>query len=241
MLVLIARRFIPAIITLFIISIVIFVGVEALPGDMATAYFGQAATPESQEALREEFGLNAPAHQRYLNWLGGEKQRVAIARAFAADPDIVLCDEVTSALDVSVQAAVLDLLADLQSERNTTYIFITHDLAVVRAFADRVAVLYQGRLCEVGTVDEIYAPPYHPYTETLLGAVLEPDRDTAPKLLADDTPELAPPAQGCSFQRRCSRRIGDICDQRVPPWRIPEGADMHKIHCHIPIEELAIS
>ena len=94
---------------------------------------------------------------------------------------------------------VLDLLADLQRERNTTYIFIAHDLAVVRAIADRVAVLYQGRLCEIGTVDEIYSPPFHPYTETLLGAVLVPDPDYEPQLLASDTPELAPPAQGLLF------------------------------------------
>lgn len=169
---------------------------------------------------------------------GGEKQRVAIARAFAAEPDVVLCDEVTSALDVSVQAAVLDLLAELQRERNTTYIFITHDLAVVRAFADRVAVLYQGRLCEVGSVDEIYAPPFHPYTETLLGAALEPDPDMEPKLLADDTPESAPPARGCPFQRRCPHRIGAICDEEAPPWQSPPSAVEHQIRCHIPIEEL---
>lgn len=170
---------------------------------------------------------------------GGEKQRVAIARAFAAEPQLVLCDEVTSALDVSVQAAVLDLLADLQAERGVTYIFITHDLALVHAFADRVAVLYQGRLCEVGSVNQIYAPPLHPYTETLLGAVLEPDPNTKPRLLASDIPELAPPARGCPFQRRCPRRIGPICDEEAPPWRVPvEG---HMIRCHIPLDELEAS
>jgi peptide/nickel transport system ATP-binding protein len=165
---------------------------------------------------------------------------VAIARAFAADPEVVLCDEVTSALDVSVQAAVLDLLADLQRERNTTYIFISHDLAVVRAIADRVTVLYQGRLCELGTVDEIYSPPYHPYTETLLGAVLVPDPASKPKLLASDTPELAPPAQGCAFQRRCPYCVQELCVQEIPAWQSPAGADGHKIRCHIPIEELMV-
>ena len=169
---------------------------------------------------------------------GGEKQRVAVARAFAAEPDVVLCDEVTSALDVSVQAAVLDLLADLQKEHNTTYIFITHDLAVVRAFADRVAVLYQGRLCEVGSVDAIYSPPFHPYSETLLGAALEPDPDMAPKLIGGDTPESRPPAKGCPFQRRCPVRVGDICDNEMPPWSSPEGAKDHEIRCHIPISDL---
>ncbi|MEM7332983.1 MAG: ATP-binding cassette domain-containing protein, partial [Chloroflexota bacterium] len=119
---------------------------------------------------------------------GGEKQRVAIARAFAAEPDVVLCDEVTSALDVSVQASVLELLDELQREEKVTYIFITHDLAVVRAFADRVAVLFQGRLCEVGTVEEIYSPPFHPYTQKLLSAVLEPDPDHRPVLIPEDEP-----------------------------------------------------
>jgi peptide/nickel transport system ATP-binding protein len=183
--------------------------------------------------------LNEKYRLRYPGQLsGGEKQRVAIARAFAADPEVVLCDEVTSALDVSVQAAVLDLLADLQRESNTTYIFITHDLAIVRAFADRVAVLYQGRLCEVGTVDEIYTPPYHPYTETLLGAVLEPDPDTKPILLASDTPELAPPERGCPFQRRCPYCLGDLCTTQTAPWLTPPEAINHKIRCHIPVDQL---
>jgi peptide/nickel transport system ATP-binding protein len=137
-----------------------------------------------------------------------------------------------------VQAAVLDLLADLQQERNTTYIFIAHDLAVVKAIADRVAVLYQGRLCEVGTVDEIYSPPFHPYTETLLGAILVPDPDHEPQLLASDTPELAPPATGCSFQRRCPYTLGEICEQETPPWQKPASGAGHRIHCHISIEEL---
>jgi peptide/nickel transport system ATP-binding protein len=194
---------------------------------------------ERQIELLERVRLDGRYRLRFPGQLsGGEKQRVAIARAFVADPDIVLCDEVTSALDVSVQAAVLDLLVDLQKERNTTYIFIAHDLAVVRAIADRVVVLYQGRLCEVGTVDEIYSPPYHPYTETLMGAVLVPDPDTEPKLLASDTPELAPPAQGCCFQRRCPKFIDNLCDKVTPPWQYPNGEGGHQIRCHIPVEEI---
>jgi len=98
--------------------------------------------------------------------------------------------------------------------------------------------LYQGRLCEVGTVAEIYTPPYHPYTETLLGAVLEPDPDAEPILLASDTPELAPPEKGCPFQRRCPLSLGDLCTDEAPPWQSPVGAEDHKIRCHIPIEEL---
>lgn len=193
-----------------------------------------------QVKLLERVRLDSRYRLRYPGQLsGGEKQRVAIARAFAAEPDVVLCDEVTSALDVSVQAAVLDLLADLQREQKTTYIFISHDLAVVRAIADRVAVLYQGRLCEVGSVDEIYAPPFHPYTETLLGAVLSPDPETAPKLLASDTPELSPPAKGCPFQRRCPHHLGEICNTVTPPWQSPANAAGHTIRCHISLDELA--
>lgn len=195
-----------------------------------------------QVELLERVRLDGRYRLRYPGQLsGGEKQRVAIARAFAADPEVVLCDEVTSALDVSVQAAVLDLLADLQQERNTTYVFIAHDLAVVRAIADRVAVLYQGRLCEIGTVDEIYSPPYHPYTETLLGAVLVPDPEHEPKLLASDTPELSPPAQGCSFQRRCPYCMPEQCVDITPPWQYPAGEGGHKVRCHIPVEELSTS
>ena len=169
---------------------------------------------------------------------GGEKQRVAIARAFAAEPDLVLCDEVTSALDVSVQAAVLDLLNTLKQSQGTTYIFVSHDLAVVRALSDRVAVLYQGRLCEIGPAKDVYALPSHPYTEVLLGAVLEPDPDTAPTLTADDVVELSPPETGCPFQRRCPRTLGPVCASDVPPWQTsPEG---HAIRCHIPLAELVL-
>ena len=205
-------------------------------------YFPDMSAAE-REKRKIELLERVRLSERYLSrypaqMSGGEKQRVAIARAFAADPEVVLCDEVTSALDVSVQAAVLDLLAELQREDGVTYIFITHDLAVVRAFADRVAVLYQGRLCEVGTVDEIYAPPFHPYTQTLLGAALEPDPDMEPILIGGDTPESSPPATGCPFQRRCPVRVGDICDSEMPAWVSPAGAKDHQIRCHIPIIEL---
>jgi peptide/nickel transport system ATP-binding protein len=202
-------------------------------------YFGLKGNParERAGALLEQVRLGAHYLDRLPSQLsGGEKQRVAIARAFAAEPEIVLCDEVTSALDVSVQAAVLDLLDQLKSERGTTYLFVSHDLAVVRALSDRVAVLYQGRLCEIGPAADVYAQPSHPYTEVLLGAVLEPDPDHQPKLMAEDRAELAPPARGCPFQRRCRRKVGPICDSETPPWQIsPEG---HAIRCHIPRERL---
>ncbi len=190
--------------------------------------------------LLEQVRLGGHYLDRLPNQLsGGEKQRVAIARAFAAEPEIVLCDEVTSALDVSVQAAVLDLLDQLKRERGTTYVFVSHDLAVVRALSDRVAVLYQGRLCEIGPAADVYALPSHPYTEALLGAVLEPDPDHQPRLIADDMTELSPPATGCPFQRRCRRKVGSICDETTPPWQW--GANGHAIRCHLPREELIAS
>ena len=167
---------------------------------------------------------------------GGEKQRVAVARAFAAKPDIILCDEVTSALDVSVQAAVLNLLQELKEDFGTTYVFVSHDLAVVRAISDRVAVLYQGRLCEIGPSKNVYKFPSHPYTEVLLGAVLEPDPDIKPKLVAEDIVEEKPPENGCSFQGRCPRILGDICKNEVPPWQTSDNGNL--IRCHIKIEDL---
>ena len=169
---------------------------------------------------------------------GGEKQRIAVARAFAAKPEIILCDEVTSALDVSVQAAVLDLLKKLKDDFGTTYIFVSHDLAVVKAISDRVAVLYQGRLCEIGPSKNVYKFPSHPYTEVLLGAVLEPDPDIKPKLIAEDIVEEKPPEKGCCFQGRCPRILGDKCREEVPPWQVGENGNA--IRCHIDIEELKI-
>jgi len=197
-------------------------------------YFGLtgAARQHRCEQLLDQVRLGAHYMDRLPSQLsGGEKQRVAIARAFAADPDIVLCDEVTSALDVSVQAAVLDLLDQLKQERGTTYIFVSHDLAVVRALSDRVAVLYQGRLCEIGSAASVYSFPSHPYTEVLMAAVLEPDPDSAPRLLAVDVAERSTPQAGCPFQRRCPRRLGPICDELLPQWQFSDNG--HAIRCHI--------
>ncbi len=162
---------------------------------------------------------------------GGEKQRIGIARAFAARPDLILCDEVTSALDVSVQAAVLNLLADLQSRTGTAILFVSHDLAVVRAIADRVVVLYQGRVCEAGPADRVFAEPSHPYTQLLTNAILEPKPGRIPVLLADDVTELSPPASGCPFQRRCTKNLGHLCNRETPPDLIAEAA--HSIYCHL--------
>lgn len=181
--------------------------------------------------LLEQVRLGAHYLDRLPSQLsGGEKQRVAVARAFAARPELVLCDEITSALDVSVQAAVLELLDDLRRDNDTSYVFVSHDLAVVKALSDRVAVLYQGRLCELGATGDVYGPVSHPYTEVLLGAVLEPDPDFAPTLSASDVVERGPPAQGCPFQRRCPKRLGSICERVAPPRKAFSAG--HVIWCH---------
>jgi peptide/nickel transport system ATP-binding protein len=174
---------------------------------------------------------------------GGEKQRVGIARAFASRPDLVLCDEPVSALDVSVQAAVLNLLMEIQREHGTTMMFIAHDLSVVRFFSDYVAVMYLGHIVESGPAEAIYAPPYHPYTEALLSAVPIPDPTAEQKhiRLEGTVPSALNPPSGCVFHTRCPRRDmlpdgGKICETEVPPWRY--NTEDHRIFCHIPLEDL---
>jgi peptide/nickel transport system ATP-binding protein len=175
---------------------------------------------------------------------GGEKQRVGIARALASRPDLIICDEPVSALDVSVQAAVINLLLEIQQVFGSSMIFIAHDLSVVRFFSDDIAVMYLGQIVEVGPAEAIYTPPYHPYTEALLSAVPVPDPDAEQKeiRLSGDVPSALNPPSGCRFHTRCPRRRemlpdeGEICEHEVPPWRTSEKG--HRILCHIPIEEL---
>jgi peptide/nickel transport system ATP-binding protein len=172
---------------------------------------------------------------------GGEKQRVGIARALASRPDLVLCDEPVSALDVSVQAAILNLLLDVQEEFNTTLIFIAHDLSVVRFFSDYVAVMYLGQIMDIGPAEAIYDPPYHPYTEALLSAVPIPDPSAQQKRirLEGTVPSAIDPPTGCRFHTRCPRRKllldPEIC-KTEPPWRDAGGG--HLIFCHHDLETL---
>jgi peptide/nickel transport system ATP-binding protein len=168
---------------------------------------------------------------------GGLKQRVAIARAFAGDPRIVVCDEPTSALDVSVQAAILNLLTDLQHRKQVAYLFISHDLGVVRYLADRIVVLYLGRVMEIGPADRVFAAPHHPYTEALLSAVPTLDDLGRPRIrLEGEIPSAADPPSGCPFQTRCPRKIGEICETTEP--ELLEVEPDHQIRCHIPVDEL---
>ena len=173
---------------------------------------------------------------------GGQKQRVGIARAFAGDARIVVADEPVSALDVSVQAAVTDLLMEIQRKHKTTLLFISHDLSIVRYLSDRVMVMYLGHVVELGRTDQVFSPPYHPYTEALLSAVPIADTRVQKKhiVLEGDIPSAMNPPPGCPFQTRCgwkSKVPGGLCEREVPPVRhLAEG---HQIKCHLPDAELA--
>ena len=173
---------------------------------------------------------------------GGQKQRVGIARAFAGGARIVVADEPVSALDVSVQAAVTDLLMEIQREEKTTLLFISHDLSIVRYLSDRVMVMYLGHVVELGSTDQVFSPPYHPYTEALLSAVPIADTSVVKKhiVLEGDIPSAMNPPSGCPFQTRCRWKPevpGGLCDRDVPPVR--DLAEGHQIKCHLSDEKLA--
>jgi len=190
------------------------------------------------EKLTEEVRLS-PRHldMRPRALSGGLKQRVAIASAFAGGPRIVVCDEPTSALDVSVQAAILNLLGDLQREEQASYIVISHDLGVVRYLSDRIAVLYLGRLMELGDAGEVFAGPHHPYTEALLSAVPSVDGDPPERIrLTGELPSAIDLPTGCVFHTRCPRAIKGTCEVSEPP--LLEVEPGHMMRCHIPISEL---
>jgi peptide/nickel transport system ATP-binding protein len=173
---------------------------------------------------------------------GGQKQRVGIARAFAGGAKVVVADEPVSALDVSVQAAVTDLLMEIQREQKTTLLFISHDLSIVRYLSDRVMVMYLGHVVELGTTDQVFSPPYHPYTEALLSAVPIADTKVTKRhiVLEGDIPSAMNPPPGCPFQTRCrwkSQVPGGLCDTEVPPVRLL--AQGHQIKCHLADDILA--
>ncbi|SDX32838.1 peptide/nickel transport system ATP-binding protein [Albimonas donghaensis] len=209
--------------------------------------FGVGTTKAEREARMFELldVVKLPrafAARRPRQLSGGQKQRIGIARAFAGDARVVVADEPVSALDVSVQAAVTGLLTDIQRERRTTMLFISHDLGVVRYLADRVLVMYLGHVVEIGTTDQVFAPPYHPYTEALLSAV--PVADTRVKrkriVLDGDIPSAMNPPPGCPFQTRCPRKAdvpGNLCETEMPPLRsLAEG---HQVKCHLADDILA--
>lgn len=172
---------------------------------------------------------------------GGQKQRIGVARAFAGHPKVVVADEPVSALDVSVQAAVTELLMDIQRSSRATMLFISHDLSVVRYIADRVVVMYLGHIVEQGTTDQVFNPPYHPYTEALLSAIPIADTSVTKKhiVLEGDIPSAMNPPSGCPFQTRCQHKHevpDNLCEKEMPPLRNLEGG--HFFKCHLAQEWL---
>ncbi len=191
-------------------------------------------------ALLNAVQLPAEYAQRLPGELsGGEKQRVAIARAFASAPEVVVLDEAVSALDVSVQAAILNLLSELNLNNHVSYLFISHDLGVVGYIADVIAVMYLGQLFELVPREKLLTPPVHPYTEALLSAVPIPDPENQRERirLESDAPSPVNLPSGCRFHTRCPRKWGPICEQETPPWQ--NAGDGHQIRCHYPLDELA--
>jgi peptide/nickel transport system ATP-binding protein len=186
--------------------------------------------------LLAKVGLSADAADRYpFEFSGGQRQRIGIARALALNPRLIICDEPVSALDMSIQGQVLNLLMDLQREFHLSYLFIAHNLAVVKHISDRIAVMYLGRIVELGQADEIYFRPRHPYTRALIAAIPEPDpsRNRKKTPLIGDLPSPINPPPGCPFHTRCPH-VTDLCRAQTPALReiSVQGVESHTVACH---------
>ena len=189
-------------------------------------------------SLMDKVGIRPEFYSRYPHqFSGGQRQRVGIARALALNPELIVCDEPVSALDVSIQAQILNLLRDLQKELGLTYLFISHDLGVVRYISDRVCVMFLGRLCEIGGTKELYQSPIHPYTRFLMESVPKPDpalrREEREILTGDITSPIDPPS-GCRFHTRCPY-AKEICSKEAPPMR--EFGNGRYAACHFPLAQ----
>jgi peptide/nickel transport system ATP-binding protein len=191
---------------------------------------------ETANAMLDRVGIDPylHGHRHPREFSGGQCQRISIARALAMKPKLLVCDEIVSALDVSVQAQILNLLEDLKKEYDLTVLFIAHDLAVVKNVSDRVAVMYLGRLCEVAPADLLYEAPAHHYTAALLSSAVEPDPEASRTsvVLAGEPPSPINPPSGCRFRTRCPR-AETRCAEEVPELR--EIAPGHQVSCHFPI------
>jgi peptide/nickel transport system ATP-binding protein len=209
----------------------------ARPLEMFMGLRGDALRRGVAAAL-DDVSLDSGYAARYPDQLsGGERQRVAIARALACEPALLLCDEILSALDVSVQASVLELLKQLRQEHEVAMLFIAHDLAVVRSLADRVGVLFRGTLFEIGAAPAVFAPPFQPYThELLMAAPGQKDRRAGSGMRRFARLAGGAPAKGCAYAPRCAWKLGPICDREAPPWQ-DAGASL-RIRCHRTIEDL---
>lgn len=188
--------------------------------------------------LLNDVGLNERFLNTYPHQLsGGQQQRVNIARALSVDPEFIVCDEVTSALDVSIQAQILSLLENLQEKHNLTLIFIAHDLSVIRYISDRVYVMYLGRIAEKSPVKELFRNPKHPYTKALLSSVADPDphAESRKAILKDNVPSPKNPPSGCRFHPRCPEYIGEICEAQEPEYY--DVDENRQVHCHLFREE----
>ena len=191
---------------------------------------------ERVEELLETVGLSPEHYNRYPHeFSGGQRQRIGVARALALSPKLIVCDEPVSALDVSIQAQILNLLRNLQTEFNLTYVFISHDLSVIRQIADRIAVMYLGRIVEIGDSESIYENPKHPYTAALLSAVPRPTTGGRQRIvLSGDVPSPVAPPAACVFHPRCPRFHQGHCDVDTPQLR--ELERNHEAACHYPLE-----
>jgi oligopeptide/dipeptide ABC transporter ATP-binding protein len=196
------------------------------------------------QELLARVGLSPEHYNRYPHeFSGGQRQRIGIARALALQPKLIVCDEPVSALDVSVQAQILNLLKNLQREFDLTYVFISHDLSVIRQVSDRIAVMYLGRVVELGASELLYEHPRHPYTAALLSAVPRAEGNGAAAreriVLSGDVPSPVDPPAACVFHPRCPRAVPGKCDVETPPLRSFEGD--HQAACHFPVEHWPMS
>ena len=211
--------------------------VEDIIGEPLDVHKLYANKKERREKILELMellvGLNAEHATRYAQFSGGQRQRIGIARALAVNPQFIVCDEAVSALDVSIQAQVINMFEDLQQKLGVAYLFIAHDLLVVRHISNRIAVMYLGRVVEIGDADEVYDHPVHPYTESLLSAVPIPDPITAKKsqriVLSGDVPSPLHMPTGCAFRTRC-RFATDKCAEVCPA--LTDRGDGHMVACH---------